>query len=104
MAIGSIFDQGIAGIRNGLQGADRAAQQIASGAYGEPVRQRSGASGTAPSASANPPVDAPGAGEFDGLADAAVRLEQHVRDVQAAAKVVGAADTLLGALLGYQDG
>ena len=41
MAIGSIFDQGIAGIRNGLQGADRAAQQIASGAYGEPVRQRS---------------------------------------------------------------
>ena len=63
---------------------------------------RSGA--LTPSASASPPVDAPAAGDFDGLADAVVRLEQHVRDVQAAARVVGAADTLLGALLGYQDG
>ena len=104
MALGSVFDQGVSGIRNGLQGADRAAQQIASGAYGEPVRRRSNASGVAPSASASPPVDAPAAGDFDGLADAVVRLEQHVRDVQAAARVVGAADTLLGALLGYQDG
>ena len=104
MAVGSIFDQGTAGIRNGLQGAERAAQQIASGAYGEPVHQRSGVGATAPSASANAPVDAPGNGDFEGLADAVVRLEKHVRDVQAAAKVVGTADTLLGALLGYQDG
>ena len=104
MAVGSIFDQGITGVRSGLQGADRAAQQIASGAYGEPVRQRGSAGGTAPSASANPPVDAPTGGDFEGLADAVVRLEKHVRDVQASAKVVGTADTLLGALLGYQDG
>jgi hypothetical protein len=48
-------------------------------------------------------VDATDQGGFDGLAEAVVRLEQHARDVQAAAKVVDTADAVLGALLGYQD-
>lgn len=100
--LGSTFEQGVSGIRAGLQGMDKAAQQIASGAYGEPARRGDGV-GVTPSASANPPVDATDQGGFDGLAEAVVRLEQHARDVQAAAKVVDTADAVLGALLGYQD-
>ena len=78
MSLGSVFEQGVSGIRAGVQGMEKAAQQIASGAYGDPAR-RSDSVGATPSASANPPVDAPDQGGFgdDALARLADR-DQHL--------------------------
>ena len=103
MSLGSSFEIGVAGIRSGLQGFERAAHSIAAQrleTVGESVARSDSAAATPPAASASRPVDRANADAIGGLAETVVRLEQHARDVQTAAKVVQAADTVLGALLG----
>lgn len=103
MSLGSSFEIGVAGIRTGVQGFEKAAHSIASQALeqaGEPVVQNDSGGATPPTASASRSVDHPRGDNIGGLAETVVRLEQHARDVQTAAKVVQAADTVLGALLG----
>ena len=100
MSLGSTFEIGVAGIRSGLQGYEKAAHSLAVQALVAGAEAPVGASATPPVASASRPVDRPGPDSIGGLADTVVRLEQHARDVQTAAKVVQTADTVLGALLG----
>ena len=74
MAISGVTGAGVQGVQNGLRQAEDAAQRIA----------RNGAT---------EPADA------GGLAEAAIDLKQAETQVKASAKVVEAADDMLGSLL-----
>ena len=103
MSLGSTIDIGIGGIRVATLAFDKTTQQLLQQEFdlpGESVTRSDAGGATPPTASASRPVDQPRGAELAGMAETIVRLEQHARDVQTAAKVVQAADTVLGALLG----